>query len=341
LVIPAQAGIQCSYLICSLNSPRFAEFVYFLASGLRRNDDEMNNLILLILCFIIGMLLRHSKRMPDNAPAALNSFIIHVSLPALTLLYIHDLKFSGDVLLVALMAWLVFALAAGFFWLLGRWLQLPRATVGALILVGGLGNTSFFGLPMVEAFYGKEWLGTAIIADQLGSFFALSILGITVAGIYSSGRPTVAEIAKRIVLFPPFIALILSLLLIPLEYAPWFAALLHRLGDTLAPLALVSVGLQLRPGHLAGNMRNLALGLGFKLLLAPILIYTLYIQLVGAGGKAMQVTLFEAAMPPMITAAIIAVEHDLDPELATLMVAIGLMLSFVTLSAWWWIFGGV
>lgn len=287
------------------------------------------------------MLLHRSKRMPDNAPAALNSFIIHISLPALALLYIHDLKISGDVALVAFMAWLVFGLSAGFFWLIGRWLQLPRSTVGALILVGGLGNTSFFGLPMVEAFYGKEWLATAIIADQLGSFFVLSILGITVAGIYSSGRPTVSEIAKRIAIFPPFIALLLSLLLIPVEYAPWFTTLLKRLGDTLAPLALVSVGFQLRLGHLSGNLRNLAIGLGFKMLLAPAFIYLLYVQMLGASGKPIQVTLFEAAMPPMITAAIVATEHKLDPELANLMVAIGLMVSFFTLTAWSWVLAGV
>jgi hypothetical protein len=301
----------------------------------------MNNLLLLIFCFIVGMLLHRSKRMPDNAPAALNSFIIHISLPALALLYIHDLKVSSDVVLVALMAWLLFGLSAGFFWLIGRWLQLPRATVGALILVGGLGNTSFFGLPMVEAFYGKDWLATAIIADQLGSFFVLSILGITVAGIYSSGRPTVAQIAKRIALFPPFIALLISLLLMPVEYAPWFVTLLKRLGDTLAPLALVSVGFQLRLGHLAGNIRNLSIGLGFKMLLAPLIIYLLYVQLLGAGGKAIQVTLFEAAMPPMITAAIVASEHDLDPDLVNLMVAIGLLVSFITLSGWSWLLSSV
>lgn len=273
--------------------------------------------------------------MPDNAPASLNSFIIHVSLPALTLLYIHDLKLSGEVVLVALMAWLVFGLSAGFFWLVGRWLELPRATTGALIVVGGLGNTSFFGLPMVEAYYGQSGLATAIVADQLGSFFALSVLGITVAGIYSSGRPTASEIALRIVRFPPFIALLLALLLIPVEYADWFSALLKRLGDTLAPLALLSVGLQLRFGHVLEHGRNLALGLGFKLILAPLAIYLLYVQLFGAQGQAIQVTLFEAAMPPMITAAIVASEHDLDPDLANLMVAVGLLVSFVTLYGWW------
>lgn len=301
----------------------------------------MNNLLLLILCFIAGMLLRRFKRMPDNAPATLNSFIIHVSLPALTLLYIHQLELSGDVLLTGLMAWLVFGLSAGFFWLMGRWLNLSRATTGALILVGGLGNTSFFGLPMVEAFYGQAGLTTAIIADQLGSFFALSVLGITVAGIYSSGRPTATQIIKRIALFPPFISLCIALLLIPIEYADWFSVLLKRLGDTLAPLALLSVGMQLRLGHLAEHKRNLALGLSFKLILAPMMIYLLYVQLIGAHGLSMQVTLFEAAMPPMITAAIVASEHDLDPPLANLMVAIGLILSFFTLTVWWYFLGAV
>ena len=301
----------------------------------------MNNLLLLILCFIFGMLLRHFRRVPDNAPAALNSFVIHISLPALTLLYLHQLKFSGDMLLVAAMAWIVFGLSVALFWLVGRWLQLPRATIGALTLVGGLGNTSFVGVPMVEAFYGKEGISTAIVADQLGSFFVLSTLGITIAGIYSSGRPTVAEIAKRIALFPPFIALAVALILIPVNYSEWFVFLLKRLGDTLAPLALVSVGLQLRLGHLAEHKRNLALGLAYKLILAPLVIYLLYVQLLGAHGQIIQITLFEAAMPPMIAAAIVASEHDLDSPLTNLMVAIGIMLSFITLSGWWWVLRGV
>ena len=128
----------------------------------------MNSLILLILCFIAGMLLHRSRRMPENTPAVLNGFIIHVSLPALTLLYIHDLKFTSDIGLMAAMAWLLFGLAAGFFWLAGRWLNLSRGTVGALIITGGLGNTSFFGLPMIEAYYGHEGVASGIIVDQLG-----------------------------------------------------------------------------------------------------------------------------------------------------------------------------
>ena len=301
----------------------------------------MNNIILLILCFVAGILLRRARLMPDNAPATLNSFIIHISVPALVLLYIHELELSGDIVLVVAMAWLCFGLAAGFFWLIGRTLKFSRGTVGALILTGGMGNTAFFGLPMIEAYYGHQGMATGILIDQTGSFLVLSTLAIVVAGIYSSGRPSAASIVRSILRFPPFIALAVALLLLPVVYPEWLSVVLKRLGDTLAPMALLSVGLQLRLGHLAGNGRKLAIGLGFKLLLAPLIIFLLYVPLLGAHGQAIQVTLFEAAMPPMIAASIIAQEHELDPNLATLMVAVGLPLSFLTLGGWWWVLQGV
>jgi predicted permease len=301
----------------------------------------MNNLILLIVCFSAGMLLRRSGRMPENAPATINVFIIYISVPALTLLYLHDFEFGADTLLIGLMPWLMFAFSAGFFWLVGRWLGLSRSTTGALMLTGGMSNTAFFGLPMVESYYGHSAIPIAIVIDQLGSFMVISTLGITVAGNYSSGRPTLAGIVKRIALFPPIISLVITLLLIPVEYAGWFTALLKRLGDTLAPLALLSIGLQLKLGHVAEHKRDLAIGLLFKLMIAPLLILLLYVPLFGAGGHAIQVTVFEAGMPPMITAAIVASEHDLNPPLANLMVAAGIVISFATLTAWWWLMRGI
>ena len=301
----------------------------------------MHNLLLLVVCFLAGVLLKGSGKLPQATPSVLNGFIIHVSLPAITLLYIHDLTFSADVLYMAAMPWLHFGLGAGFFLLVGRLLKLSRSSIGALMLTGGMGNTSFVGLPMIEAFYGKEGLATGIIVDQLGSFMVLSTLGITVAGMYSKGMPSPGEVARRIVFFPPFIALVLALVLIPVDYPDWFTATANRLGDTLAPLALFSVGYQLHPGHLEENLRSLLVGLAFKLLLAPLVISILYIELFGLSGLAVKVTLFEAAMPPMIAGGIIAAEHGINPSLSNLMIAVGVLLSFLTLPLWWMVLSWV
>ncbi|MBF0586561.1 AEC family transporter [Prosthecochloris sp. N3] len=298
----------------------------------------MHNLVLLIVCFLAGVLLRHAGRLPGTTSQVLNGVIIHVSLPAVTLLHVHNLRLSGDVLVMAAMPWLHFGLAALFFLFLGRVLRLRRSVVGALLLTGGLGNTSFVGLPMIEAFYGSEALVHGIIVDQAGSFMVLSTLGITVAGMYAGERPGVGTIARRIVTFPPFLALAAALVLIPVEYPGWLTVLLARLADTLAPLALLSVGFQLHAGHVGGNLRNLAAGLGFKLVLAPIFFLFLYGGVLGLRGLSVEVTLFEAAMPPMVTAGIIAQEHDIEPRLASLMVAVGIVLSFVSLPAWAFVF---
>lgn len=302
---------------------------------------SMQNLVLLFVCFLAGVLLRSLKRLPLETPAVLNGFIIHISFPALALLYLHDLELTAEVFVLAAMPWIHFCLALVIFPLLGRLLQLPRMTVGALILTGGLGNTSFVGLPMIEAYFGREALVHGIVVDQLGSFMVLSTLGIVTAGIYSSGKPPARVILQRILTFPPFLSMVAAVLLMPFDYPEWFSLLLGRLGDTLAPLALLSVGYQLHPGHLSGNIRNLTLGLSFKLLAAPLLLSLLYLGIFGLSGLPVRVTLFEAAMPPMITAGIIATEHGINPSLASMMVALGILVSFFTLAFWGFLLKGV
>jgi predicted permease len=61
----------------------------------------------------------------------------------------------------------------------------------------------------------------------------------------------------------------------------------------------------------------------------------------GTTGQMTQVTIFEAAMAPQIGASIVAIEHKLDPPLVTLMVGIGIPLSFLTLPLWWYVLQGI
>jgi hypothetical protein len=296
----------------------------------------MNNYLVLGTCFLLGILLRRSGRLPDNAAIALNGFLVHVSLPALILAYVHDLQLDSRLILPALMPWIMFGLGCVFFWFMGRALSLSPATTGGLMLTGGLANTSFIGLPMIEAFYGAEFLGLGILIDQVGSYLVLSTLGVLVASIYSSGQTVNAKsIILRIVLFVPFQAFVLALVLMPIAYPVWFDELLRRLGGTLIPLALVSVGYQLQLSAVRGKALPLMTGLFFKLVLAPALVLCLFVGLFGAEGSVARVTVFEAAMAPMIGASIVAMDHNLDPPLVTLMLGVGIPLSFLTLPIWW------
>lgn len=299
----------------------------------------MNNYILLGVCFLLGMILRRSGRLPDNTAVVLNGFVLNISLPALTLTHVHNLELDSNLILPALMAWLMFCIGCGFFWLTGHLIGFSRPTIGGLMLTGGLANTSFIGLPMIDTFYGAQFLGLGILIDQVGSYFVLSTLGILVASIYCSDqserRIDASVVIRKIVHFVPFQSFVLALLLIRYEYPAWLEELLMHLGATLIPLALVSIGYQLRLSHVNNKTTALATGLLFKLMLAPGLILLIYVGVFGLEGPVLRVTVFEAAMAPMIGASIVASDHDLDPPLLTLMIGVGIPLSFLTLPIWY------
>jgi predicted permease len=309
----------------------------------REAAAALNNIILLLACFALGIALRASGRLPETAPSALNGFVVNVSLPALTLVTVHGLKLEPQLALAAMMPWLLFGLGAGFFWIVGRLLGLSRATTGALMLTGSLANTSFIGLPMIETWYGAQYLGIGIVIDQLGSYMVLSTLGIVLAGVCAArgARFDAKALARKVFTFAPFVSLLVALALMPVSYPEWLDSLLRRLAATLVPLALVSVGFQLRLSQIRGRIRVLAIGLGFKLVLGPLLVLAVLAGLLGQRGPVIQVTVFEAAMGPMIGAAIVAMDHDLDPSLVTLMVGLGIPLSFASLPAWWWLLQAV
>jgi malate permease and related proteins len=233
-----------------------------------------------------------------------------------------------------------------FFLLLRKPLGLRKGTLGALILTGSLGNTSFVGFPMLIALMGQSALGTAIVIDQAGSFLVVSTLGLITASALSKHDASWKKIVLRVIMFPPFIALIIAFGVRPIltnqaVFLVFYYLTRYVFGPlmwTLGPAALLAVGYQLRFNKqlLKARRRELSMGLLFKLALAPIAIALLY-SASPLSSYDWLVTTLEAAMPPMITAAIIASEYSLDEELTTLMVGIGIPLSLLTIPLWFWI----
>jgi predicted permease len=149
------------------------------------------------------------------------------------------------------------------------------------------------------------------------------------------------DMAHKVVTFPPFIALIVAVLLSPVAFPPVLKEALARIGDTLAPLALLSVGMQLRFDALREESRLLCIGLGYKLLVCPGLVIALLWLLDVEPDPTSRVSVIEAAMPPMIGAAVVATQYKLAPRLTSLLVGLGIPLDLFTASAWFWLFGAI
>jgi hypothetical protein len=297
---------------------------------------HLGNIVLIFVSILLGVSLRKLKRLPDGTPAVLNSFVVNIALPAMAIQYIHDMKVGEGAIYSAAMAWIVFVLGSIFILGLAKVFGWSKSTIGALLLTACLGNTSFVGLPLLEAIYGEGALQTGIVCDQAGSFLVLSTLGLLAATIMSAKEFNPLIMVKRIVTFPPFIAAILAVALRGVEFNSLATFTLSRLSQTLVPIALVSIGWQLnvRWSAIKEFKTELSLGLLYKLVLAPLAIAAIYVGILGAHGIEIQETIAEAAMAPMITGAIVAEEYGLNPSLSNLMIGIGIPLSLLTVPLW-------
>jgi predicted permease len=298
----------------------------------------MEKFLLILILLFIGFMLKGIKSIPEHSAKMLNLFAIYVSLPALVLLNAPDLTFSIEWLVLAIVPWILLIISASLILFAAKHFQLSREITGALLLVVPLGNTSFLGIPMVQVFYGEAAVPYALMYDQLGSFLALAIYGSIVLAIYAQNpkKITTKSVLVKIIVFPPFISLVIAIVLNKFHLPEIYFDILRPLAATLVPAVMVAVGLQLNLKVEPDKIKPFFIGLSIKMLVAPALTLIGFI-LLGLKGEIYNITVFEAAMPPMISAGALAMMANLSPRFTAAMLAYGVLFAFVTLPIWFYV----
>lgn len=279
-----------------------------------------------------GVVAGRTRALPPGTAAVLDRVVIVLALPGLVLARVPELELRAETLVPIAVAWGTLVLLVGLVAVLSRVLRWSRTVTGTMLLCVPLGNTSFLGFPAVEALLGPDHLGPAIVYDQLGTFLALATWGTFVAARWGHGEtPTLASVTRRVVTFPPFVALVLAGVVRSTGMPEPLSDVAAFLGATLTPLTMLAIGLRLRVPAVDA-VTTVGVGLGLRLLVAPAAVYGVASWL-GTDGLAWETAVLEAAMPPMVTAGILAIDAGLDERLATALTGGGILVSLVTLPA--------
>ncbi len=291
----------------------------------------MENLFYLILLLALGKISKSVPAFPENTSHVLNQFVIYVSLPATILLKLNGLELQTQLLMLAVIPWVLVLFAILFVRWIARCLAWDRPMTGAVMLCVALGNTSFFGFPAVSIFLGPQYLSYAVIYDQLGTFLALVTFGTLTVSIYGeSKKVSFKKISARIISFPPFIAMIAGALGMNIVYPPLILNIFEGLSSTLVPVVTFSVGSALVFRQPLKNVVPIGITLGLKMVVCPLIAFVL-LWMMNIKGAVFMVCLFEAGMPPMVMAGVIAAAGNLRSDIATAAIGYGILLSLITL----------
>lgn len=299
----------------------------------------MGDLLIIPFCLLVGYILQKTNLFPAESYKILNSILIYICLPALTLLYIPEVEINTNLLFPTITCWLMFGISIVVFWGLRKPLKLDNRTTGALILTSGLANTSFVGFPVLIAAFGEEGLKVGVVIDSAGSFLIISTVSIFVASFFAGEKVSIKNTLLNVIKFPPFIFFLIALILkfSGYSYSQWVKSFLHRIGDPVIFLALISVGFQLRLELEKQIVKELVIGLSLKMIIIPLLIYLLFMLWLDRNSIYFKASIIEAAMPPMVMGAVLATTFGLNPKLANIMVGAGILASAVTLPLWLYI----
>ncbi|CAB4611341.1 unannotated protein [freshwater metagenome] len=288
-------------------------------------------IFIVVATFMVCWLIGSQMAVPPRLIWVAERYVLNFALPAVIIAKMTTVKIDADLLVPFIAAWGCIIGCSCAVYFIGRARNWTRQTIGALMLVAVLGNTSFLGLGMVRGLLGEDHLSAAIAYDQLGTFLGLAIYGSYISGRFGTGESGTKAIARRLSRFGPFLALIAVIPLRMIELDPSILRVLNDVGLTVAPVAMGALGLRFTLRVDRSVLAPAVSGLIIKMVAVPSVLVLVAILFASTRDVMWSTSILEAAAPPMVTAGVVAVAAGFEEKLVAFVVGVGTLASFVWL----------
>ena len=217
--------------------------------------------------FLIGIVLRKTSILDDNASNILFKLVHHLTLPALLLSVLPYVVISREVFFLPLISFILVLVTLGAATLTGKALFMPEKSFTVLVLGSMIMNLSFV-MPFIQSFYGDDGLARLFVFNIPNE---LSLYSITYVFACKNGADAENQPTEKFIKSPPLLALLAALLMNALVFrpVPMVTAVLHSIGGLTMPLLLLGLGASFRiTKH---NPLHLAAGIALRMLLGLLL----------------------------------------------------------------------
>ncbi|OHD56976.1 MAG: hypothetical protein A2Y33_08425 [Spirochaetes bacterium GWF1_51_8] len=281
-----------------------------------------------LIVFALGYL---AGRFFDFDNKTLSTLSLYLLTPALIFQSIYKyknffelttLKMLGAITLIAVLIIAGVELA-------GKIFKLDKSTRVVLILTLMLSNSGNFGLPINQYAFGDEALLVASVLLVIYSFYTNTVGVIVAAADKSDIKQALLGSLKMPFFYVLVAALALNFFHVEIP-APLFKPI-ELIGLSAIPLNLLQLGFNLSKIRKLERLPLVFTASAIKLAVIPFGSYFL-LMLLGLQGLDFKSTILQIAMPPAVYCSILAAHYDSDSELASSIVFVSTILSFISLS---------
>ena len=281
---------------------------------------QINTILSIFLMLILGYVAKKCKVLKQEDVGLINKIILLICLPAFIINVVIGAKLSLAMFVTPIVAIVckIIVLCIAFF--ICKLFKFNKELTLAIMFCSVFGNTGFLGYPVVTSFFSdKLALPAAVMYDQFGMqfFFLISapiIASIVIGGGAGTGfnKKIIIDILKK----PVTIALTLALIFHNYTPPAFFMLASKHVGNAIVPLAMISIGLNLKASSALKYIKPILIVLVLKLALLPLFVY-FAIKLVGISGVVAQVVILQTSLATAVLSGILTNEYKGDSAFAS------------------------
>jgi hypothetical protein len=282
------------------------------------------SLITIIIFISIGFISKTFGLLDKQFGKKLYKFLFTIPLPIVVFISLASNPISSDLIALPIIGALVALSLVIVAYMFGKGMKLNRKRIGTLMTAAGITSTLSFALPFILEFYGED-AGRFLYIYDFGGAIVVWTLVYYLGGIMGNKRDTgikksLLNFLKNPMLWALIVGVIFALIDIPIhDYVLVFN---NKLAALVSPLILIGIGIFLDLSFFTKS-KNLLLTLVSVLLVMVVSVSIAYglTLLLGVEGIAQKVVLISAIAPSGALTVPFAVEHELDTEFASSLVA--------------------
>ncbi len=293
--------------------------------------NSYETIIAIVALIIIGYICRRLEFLRPEDAQTLNKIVVYIAIPSLIFLAMYSADLSniqtlGTITLTCIMVGL---LCGGIAYIIARLRNYSPKTRWSLVTTSALFNSGFLGYPVVLGVFGGVGLVSAVFYD-VGSTILFISFAILLLLIYGGSYQS---IARRSLLFPPFLAVVLGILvnLLHLPLGSVLPNVLDYLSGAAIPLIMLSLGLSLEFKEVYQHISAASFVSTIRLVISP-LVAVILASTMGLSGINYSVTVVQAGMPSAMLSLVLAITYNLDVKVTAACIFLSTALSMLSLT---------